>query len=163
MAASAMALGEAAVLAERYGLTLDEVLTSWHGNEVESEFLTTSFGCLASKSYEPSLPAEDVLPWLQIAAGEALRTGIRADLVQSLLDLYGELANSDMADADLSVTQSFVERRPIRARWEQAARASESGAAGEDQTNEPLAAEPGRRTGARHVAAPAARILGGTR
>ena len=162
IAATAMALGESAVLAERYGLTLDEVLTVWRGSEVESEFLTASFGGLTSKSYEPSLPAGDALPWLQIAAEEALQTGIRADLVQTLLELYGELANSDLADADLSVTQSFVGRRPIRTPWEQAARASESGVI-EGQTSEPLAVEPGRRTGARHVAAPAARILGGTR
>jgi 2-hydroxy-3-oxopropionate reductase len=163
VAATAMALGESAVLAERYGLALDEVLAIWQGSEVENGLLTASLGCLTSKSYEPSLPAGDVLPWLEVAAGEALQTGTRADLVQTLLELYKELANSDMADADVSVTQSFVERRPIRTRWEQAARAPESGTAGENQTSEPMAAEPGRRTGARHVAAPAARILGGTR
>ena len=163
VAATAMALGESAVLADRYGLTLDEVLTIWQGSEVESEFLTASFGCLTSKNYEPSLPAGDVLPWLQIAAGEAHQTGIRADLIHTLLELYGELAKSDLADADLSVTQSFAGRRPIPTPWEQAARASESGEPVEDQTSEPLAVEPGRRTGARHVAAPAARILGGTR
>jgi 2-hydroxy-3-oxopropionate reductase len=163
VAATAMALGESAVLAERCGLALEEVLAGWHGSEVESELLIASSGRLTSKSYESSLPAGDVLPWLRIAEGEALRTGIRADLVRSLVELYGELTDSDMADADLSVTQSFVEHRPIRTLWEQAGRASESGTAGEDDVGEPMDTEPGRRTGARHVAAPAARILGGAR
>jgi len=163
VAATAMALGESAVLAERYGLALDEVLASWHGSEVESEFLRASSAHLTAKRYEPSMPAGDVLAWLQIAEGEALRTGTRTDLVRGLLDLYGELTNSDLADADLSVTQSFVERRPIRTSWEQAARAPESEMLEEAASEESIAAEPGRRTGARHVAAPAARMLGSAR
>jgi 2-hydroxy-3-oxopropionate reductase len=163
VAATAMALGESAVLAERYGLALNEVLASWRGSEVESELLSASSANLTAKSYEPSMPAGDVLAWLQIAEREALRTGTRTDLVHGLLDLYGELSSSDLADVDLSVTQSFVERRATRTFWEQGARASESEMLDEDDLEVSMAAEPGRRTGARHVAAPAARILGSAR
>ena len=163
VAATAMALGESTVLAERHGLALDEVLGGWRGSEAESDFLRASSNHLTAKSYEPSTPAGDVLAWLQIAEREALRTGTRTDLVHGLLDLYAELIGSDLADADLSVTQSFVEHRPSRTFWEQGARAAEPELRDEDDLEESVAAEPGRRTGARHVAAPAARILGSAR
>ncbi len=163
VAATAMALGESVVLAERYGLEVDEVLASWRGSEAESELLRASSAHLTAKRYEPSIPAGDVLAWLEIAEREALRTGTRTDLVHRLLELFGDLTSSDLGDADLSVTQAFVERRPTRTLWEQAARASEAEIIAGEDVEESIAAEPGRRTGARHVAAPAARILGSAR
>jgi 3-hydroxyisobutyrate dehydrogenase-like beta-hydroxyacid dehydrogenase len=161
IAATAMALGEAAVLIERCGLALDEVLAGWQGSDVESEVLRASAAHLIAKSYETSMPADEMLGWLKIADREALRTSTRTDLVRGMLDLYEELSDSDLADADLSVTQALVEHRTARTLWEQGARGPESETREDDEeVDPPVDAEPGRQTGARHVAAPAARMLG---
>src|SRR5215212_4228461 len=128
VAATSMALGEAAVLAERYGLDLDQVLSIWRNGEINSDLLRSGQSRLVAHLHDPSLPAGEALAWLQVAESEAARTGTRTDLVRNLRELYQELANSDLGDADLSVTQSFVEPRP--------------------------------RIAPRHVATPAARMLG---
>src|SRR5918995_347374 len=111
VAATSMALGEAAVLAERYGLDLDQVLSIWRNGQSR----------LVAHLHDPSLPAGEALAWLQVAESEAARTGTRTDLVRNLRELYQDLANSDLGDADLSVTQSFVEQRPPLGVWRQAA------------------------------------------
>ena len=157
VAATSMALGEAAVLAERYGLDLGQVITSWRNGEINSELLESGQDRLVAHQHDPSLPAGEALAWLQVAELEAARSATRTDLVRSLRELYQDLANSDLGDADLSVTQSFVEQRPPIGVWRQAAQGETPDEP--DSAEEPedvRIAEPGRRAGVRHVATPAA-------
>ena len=159
VAATSMALGEAAVLAERDGLDLDQILASWQEGEIASDLLSGSRPRLVANRHSPSIPAGDALAWLQIAEREAVRTGTRTDLTRELLVLYEELSRSQWADSDLSATQSFVEGRPLTL-WQQAAQNEDpDGLEVVDVPEELELAEPGRRTGARHLAAPAARMF----
>jgi 2-hydroxy-3-oxopropionate reductase len=161
VAATSMALGEAVVLAERYGLDLDQMITGWRNGEINSDLLRSSQSRFVAHRHDPSLPAGEALAWLQVAELEAVRTGTRTDLVRGLGELYHELGNSDLGDADLSVTQSFVEQRPPLNVWGQPAEGQEPDELDVvDEPEELRASEPGRRTGARHVATPAARIFG---
>jgi 3-hydroxyisobutyrate dehydrogenase-like beta-hydroxyacid dehydrogenase len=162
VAATSMALGEAAVLAERYGLDLDQVLSIWRNGEINSDLLRSSQARMVAHLHDPSLPAGEALAWLQVAALEAVRTGTRTDLVHSLRELYQELADTDFGDADLSVTQSFIEQRPALGVWRQPAQGEQSDELDVvDEAEDLRASEPGRRIAARHVATPAARMLPG--
>jgi len=160
VAATSMALGEAAVLAERYGLDLDQVLSIWRNGEINSDLLRSGQSRLVAHLHDPSLPAGEALAWLQVAESEAARTGTRTDLVRNLRELYQELVGSDLGDADLSVTQSFVEQRPPLGVWK-AAQGEESDELDVgDEPEDTRSGEPGRRIAPRHVATPAARMLG---
>ena len=161
VAATSMALGEAAVLAERYGLDLDQVLSIWRSGEINSDLLRSGQSRLVAHLHDPSLPAGEALAWLQVAELEAVRTGTRTDLVHSLRELYQELADTNFGDADLSVTQAFVEQRPALGVWRQPAQGEQSDELDVvDEAEDLRASEPGRRIAARHVATPAARMLG---
>jgi 3-hydroxyisobutyrate dehydrogenase-like beta-hydroxyacid dehydrogenase len=161
VAATSMALGEAAVLAERYGLDLEQVLRIWRNGEINSDLLRSGQSRLVAHLHDPSLPAGEALAWLQVAELEAARTGTRTDLGRNLRELYQELAGTDLGDADLSVTQSFVEQRPPLGVWRQPAQGEESDELDVvDEPEDPRSSEPGRRIAPRHVATPAARMLG---
>src|SRR5215207_2302447 len=160
VAAACGQLGEAAVLAERYGLDLDQVLSIWRNGEINSDLLRSGQSRLVAHLHDPSLPAGEALAWLQVAESEAARTGTRTDLVRNLRELYQELAGTDLGDADLSVTQSFVEQRPALGVW-RSAQGEESDELGVgDEPEDTRSGEPGRRIAPRHVATPAARMLG---
>jgi 2-hydroxy-3-oxopropionate reductase len=160
VAATSMALGEAAVLAERYGLDLDQVLSIWRNGEINSDLLRSGQSRLVAHLHDPSLPAGEALAWLQVAESEAARTGTRTDLVRNLRELYQELVGSDLGDADLSVTQSFVEQRPPLGVWRSAQGEESDELDAEDEAEDARSGEPGRRIAPRHVATPAARMLG---
>lgn len=160
VAATSMALGEAAVLAERYGLDLDQVLSIWRNGEINSDLLRSGQSRLVAHLHDPSLPAGEALAWLQVAESEAARTGTRTDLVRNLRELYQELADTDLGDADLSVTQSFVEQRPPLGVWRSAQGEESDELDVADEPEGTRSSEPGRRIAPRHVAAPAARMLG---
>jgi 2-hydroxy-3-oxopropionate reductase len=160
VAATSMALGEAAVLAERYGLDLDQVLSIWRNGEINSDLLRSGQSRLVAHLYDPSLPAGEALAWLQVAESEAARTGTRTDLVRNLRELYQELADTDLGDADLSVTQSFVEQRPPLGVWRSAQGEESDELDVGDEPEDTRSGVPGRRIAPRHVATPAARMLG---
>lgn len=116
-AAIGMALGEAAVLAERSGLDLRRVLTTWQNSAI-ARLVEPAGGSAPDVAEEssgpadvPSRPTGAVLPWLRLAVREATRTETRADLLAALLELYAELAEERPDDADTSSTRSFVAGR----------------------------------------------------
>jgi 2-hydroxy-3-oxopropionate reductase len=115
LAATGMALGEAAVLAERNGLDLDRLLPRWQPSEVASLLLTrrNSASNLAGQLSVGglSMPAGVLLPWLRLAKKEASRTGTRADLLNTMIAFYSELSDEGLDDADISVTRTFIARR----------------------------------------------------
>jgi hypothetical protein len=149
-------------LAERYGLDLDQVLSIWRNGEINSDLLRSGQSRLVAHLHDPSLPAGEALAWLQVAESEAARTGTRTDHLRNLRELYQELAGTDLGDADLSVTQSFVEQRPPVGVWRTAQGEEEESDELNvgDEPEDARSGEPGRRIAPRHVATPAARMLG---
>lgn len=115
LAATGMALGEAAVLAERNGLDLDRLLPRWQRTDVGSWLerrRTPAPNADGQASVdEPSMPAGVLLPWLRLAKKEAARTGTRADLLNTLIAFYTELSDEGLDNADISVTRTFIARR----------------------------------------------------
>jgi 2-hydroxy-3-oxopropionate reductase len=115
LAATGMALGEAAVLAERNGLDLDRLLLRWQRSEVatllEKRRHPPSDATGQLSAGELSMPAGVLLPWLRLAKREAARTGTRVDLLNTMIAFYGELSDEGLDDADISVTRTFVAHR----------------------------------------------------
>ena len=116
LAATGMALGEAAVLAERNGLDLDRLLPRWQRSDAASRLLESRRNALSSMADQPSgegqsMPAGVLLPWLRLAKKEAARTGTRVDLLNTMLAFYGALSDEGLDDADISVTGTFIARR----------------------------------------------------
>jgi 2-hydroxy-3-oxopropionate reductase len=114
LAATGMALGEAAVLAERNGLDLDRLLPRWQHSDAASR-LFESRRALPSMAAQPaidgqSMPAGTLLPWLRLAKKEAARTGTRVDLLNTMLAFYGALSDEGLDEADISVTRTFIAR-----------------------------------------------------
>jgi 2-hydroxy-3-oxopropionate reductase len=118
LAATGMALGEAAVLAERNGLDLDRLLPRWQRSEVamllERRRNPPSNATGQLSVDELSMPAGVLLPWLRLARREAARTGTRADLLNTMIAFYAELSDEGLDDADISVTRTFIARRQGR-------------------------------------------------
>ena len=115
LAATGMALGEAAVLAERNGLDLDRLPPRWQRSEVAS-LLETWRNPMSKPADqlsvdELSMPAGVLLPWLRLAKKEASRTGTRADLLNTMIAFYSELSDEGLDEADISVTRTFIARR----------------------------------------------------
>jgi 2-hydroxy-3-oxopropionate reductase len=115
LAATGMALGEAAVLAERNGLDLDRLLPRWQRSEVAS-LLERRRNPPSNAAGQPavnglSMPAGVLLPWLRLAKKEAARTGTRADLLNTMIAFYAELSDEGLDDSDISVTRTFIARR----------------------------------------------------
>jgi 2-hydroxy-3-oxopropionate reductase len=116
LAATGMALGEAAVLAERNGLDLDRLLPRWQRSDAASRLLESRRNALSSMADQPygdsqSMPAGVLLPWLRLAKKEAARTGTRVDLLNTMLAFYGALSDEGLGEADISVTRTFIARR----------------------------------------------------
>jgi 2-hydroxy-3-oxopropionate reductase len=125
LAATGMAVGEAAVLAERNGLDLDRLQPRWQRSEAASRLLaaqrTTALNSADQLGVdEVSMPAGVLLPWLQLAKQEAARTGTRVELLNTLLAFYSELAEQGLADADISVTRTFIAHRQGQAQGQPA-------------------------------------------
>jgi len=117
-AAIGIALGEAAVLAERSGLDLLRMLSAWQ-NAAIARLAGPAPGLALDPEREAVRPAEvplrptgAVLPWLRLAEREAMRTGTRAELLATLLELYAGIAREGLDDADISNTRSYVAGRP---------------------------------------------------
>jgi 2-hydroxy-3-oxopropionate reductase len=116
LAATGMALGEAAVLAERNGLDLDRLLPRWQRSEVASLLLEPRRNTVSDTADQPSgyghsMPAGVLLPWLRLAKKEAARTGTRVDLLNTMLAFYGALSDEGLDEADISVTRTFIAHR----------------------------------------------------
>ena len=115
LAATGMAFGEAAVLAERNGLDLDRLLPPWQRSDAASRLFESRRNALSSMAEQPSsdersMPAGTLLPWLRLAKKEAARTGTRVDLLNTMLAFYGALSDEGLDDADISVTRTFIAR-----------------------------------------------------
>ena len=120
VAATAIAFGEAAVIAERAGLDLARVLQSWELSLASSGVLTAARGKLVDRDVEPDLAAGTALAALEVATQQAWRTGTSARLLANVRELCQLLDRAGMSSQDLAATYEHLaaqhpERREAQA------------------------------------------------
>ena len=108
IAATAMALSEATVIAERAGLDLARVLHSWELSLAGSRVLDAARGKLLNRDFEPDLPAGAALAPLEVATQQAWRTGTSARLLGNVRELFELLERAGMSSRDLTSTYQYL-------------------------------------------------------
>ena len=108
IAATAVALGEAAVIAERAGLDLARVLHSWELSLAGSRVLGAARGKLLNHDFQPDLPAGTALAPLDVAAQQAWRTGTSARLLTNVRELFQLLDRAGLSSQDLAATYQYL-------------------------------------------------------
>lgn len=120
IAATAMALSEAAVIAERAGLDLSCVLHSWELSLAGSRVLGVARAKLLNRDFQADLPASAALAPLEVAAQQAWRTGTSARLLANVQELFQLLDRAGLSSQDLTSTYQYLaaqhpERREAQA------------------------------------------------
>jgi 2-hydroxy-3-oxopropionate reductase len=120
IAATAVALSEAAVIAERAGLDLSRVLHSWELSLAGSRVLGAARAKLLNRDFQPDLPASAALAPLEVAAQQAWRTGTSARLLANVQELFQLLDRAGLSSQDLTSTYQYLaaqhpERREAQA------------------------------------------------
>jgi 2-hydroxy-3-oxopropionate reductase len=108
IAATAMAVSEAAVIAERAGLDLSRVLHSWQLSLGGSRVLSAAQAKLLNRDFEPDLPAGTALAPLEVASQQAWRTGTTARLLGSVRELFQLLDRAGLSSQDLTATYEYL-------------------------------------------------------
>jgi 2-hydroxy-3-oxopropionate reductase len=108
IAATAMAVSEAAVIAERAGLDLSRVLHSWQLSLAGSRVLGVAQAKLLNRDFEPELAAGAALAPLEIASQQAWRTGTTARLLGNVRELFQLLDRAGLSSQDLTSTYQYL-------------------------------------------------------
>jgi 2-hydroxy-3-oxopropionate reductase len=108
IAATAMAVSEAAVIAERAGLDLSRVLHSWQLSLAGSRVLGAAQDKLLNRDFEPDLPAGTALAPLEVAFQQAWRTGTTARLLGNVRELFQLLDRAGLSSQDLTSTYQYL-------------------------------------------------------
>jgi 3-hydroxyisobutyrate dehydrogenase-like beta-hydroxyacid dehydrogenase len=108
IAATAMALSEAAVIAERAGLDLSRVLQSWELSLAGSRVLEEARSKLAKQDFQPDLPAGAALAPLEVATQQAWRTGTSARLLGNVRELFELLDRAGLSSQDVTSTYQYL-------------------------------------------------------
>jgi 2-hydroxy-3-oxopropionate reductase len=108
IAATAMALSEAAVIAERAGLDLARVLQSWELSLAGSRVLGAARGKLLNRDFQPDLPAVAAVASLEVATQQAWRTGTSARLLGNVRELFEMLDRAGLSGQDLTSTYQYL-------------------------------------------------------
>jgi 2-hydroxy-3-oxopropionate reductase len=108
IAATAMAVSEAAVIAERAGLDLARVLESWERSLAGSRVLGAARSKLLNRNFEPDLPAGAALAPLEVASQQAWRTGTSARLLSNVRELFQLLDRAGLSSQDLAATYQYL-------------------------------------------------------
>jgi 2-hydroxy-3-oxopropionate reductase len=112
VAAALVALGEAAVLAERCGLSVDGVFELLQNGLAGSRVLETKRHRIVAKDYSPpSGRVRFLAKDLGFAITEAERTGTVTPHLQALYAMFVELVSQGYGDMDTSVLRAFVAAR----------------------------------------------------
>ncbi len=111
VASTIMALGEAAVLAERSGLDLGPLFGLLEGGYAGSRVLETRKDRIISGEFGSSGLAKYMVKDLTYANQEATQTGTAAPQLALLLDAFTELTARGFGDKDISVTRAYIESR----------------------------------------------------
>jgi 2-hydroxy-3-oxopropionate reductase len=109
VASTIMALGEAAVLAERSGLNLEALFEILSGGYAGSRVLETRGKRIATEDYSPSGAAKYMVKDLTFAREEATRTGTSAGQLEYLLSAFADLTQQGFGDQDIAVTRAYIE------------------------------------------------------
>jgi 2-hydroxy-3-oxopropionate reductase len=111
VAATVLALGEAAVLADRSGLDLDKLFQLLAGGYADSRILQTRGDRIVTEDYTPSGAARYLVKDLRFAATVAQATGTHAVLLPVLQAAFKELTERGYGDHDIAVTRRYVAQR----------------------------------------------------
>lgn len=107
--ATVMALGEAAVIAQRSGLDLETMFTVLEGGYAGSRVLETRKDRIVSGEFGSSGMAKYMTKDLGFAAEEALATGTSAAQLELLQESFAQLTRDGFGDSDISVTRAWVQ------------------------------------------------------
>ncbi|MGI9822385.1 NAD(P)-dependent oxidoreductase [Agromyces sp. Marseille-Q5079] len=111
VSATILALGEAAVLAERSGLDLEALFGLLAGGYAGSNLLASRMDKLVTGDDSPSGVAEYMVKDLRFAAEAATATGTDPVLLPTLRAAFDELVERGLGDRDIAVTRRFVAER----------------------------------------------------
>jgi 2-hydroxy-3-oxopropionate reductase len=109
VASTIMALGEAAVLAERSGIDLDALFSLLEGGYAGSRVLETRRERIVSGDFGSSGVARFMVKDLGFALEEAERTGTTAPQLEQLAGSFRDLVARGFGDRDISVTRAYVD------------------------------------------------------
>jgi 3-hydroxyisobutyrate dehydrogenase-like beta-hydroxyacid dehydrogenase len=109
VAATLLALGEAAVLAERSDLDVGELFDVLQNGLAGSRVLETKRDRFVTKDYRPSGRASFMAKDLVFAVAEARRTGLAAPHLELLSATFGDLTKQGFGDQDTSVVRAYIE------------------------------------------------------
>jgi 2-hydroxy-3-oxopropionate reductase len=115
VAATVLALGEAAVLADRSGINVGQLFELLGGGYAASRILETRGPRIVTKDYAPSGAAKYLLKDLRYAADVAEDTGTPTALLPGLKSAFEDLVRSGLGDADMAVTRRYIEERSGKA------------------------------------------------
>ncbi len=111
VSATIMALGEAAVIADRSGIDVATLFELFRGGYAGSRILETRGAKIADREYSPSGVARYMVKDLAFAQSAAETTGTRADLLGTLEQSFSDLVAAGYGDQDIAVARAFVESR----------------------------------------------------
>jgi 2-hydroxy-3-oxopropionate reductase len=111
VAATVLALGEAAVLADRSGINVGQLFELFDGGYAASRILQTRGARMVAEDYTPSGVAKYLLKDLRYAADVAEETATRTALLPTLRSTFEDLVRSGLGDSDMAVTRQYIEGR----------------------------------------------------
>jgi 2-hydroxy-3-oxopropionate reductase len=114
VSAAVLALGEAAVLADRSGLELATLVELFEGGYADSRILRTRGPRMIADDFRPSGPARYLLKDLDFATDVATATRTDTALLPALRAAFADLVARGLGDQDMAVTKRYVEERSRR-------------------------------------------------
>ena len=114
VASAVLALGEAAVLADRSGLELDTLFELFAGGYADSRILRTRGERMITDDLSPAAMARYVLKDLEFATDVATATRTDAVLLPAVRAAFADLVARGMGDSDMAVTKRYTEERSRR-------------------------------------------------
>lgn len=108
VAATTVALGEAALVAERNGLDVAKLFDLLGGGYAGSVLMQVKGPQLVAHDHAPRGPAKFMVKDLNIAASAAAEAGLRLTQLPVLTDLFTDLTAAGLGDQDPTVVQEFL-------------------------------------------------------
>ncbi len=111
VAATVLALGEAAVLADRSGLDLRALFDLFAGGYADSRILRTRGPRIVGEDYSPSGVARYMVKDLDFATAVASDTQTHPILLPAVKAAFEDLTARGFGDSDISVTRAYIGQR----------------------------------------------------
>ena len=111
VASTILALGEAAVLAERSGIDLGEMFSLLGGGYAGSRILQTRGDRMVTEDYSPSGVARYMVKDLGFASDVADATDTHVVLLPAVKAAFEELTAQGHGDEDIAVTRRYISQR----------------------------------------------------